>query len=45
MAKSNNEFFTKVKKIGTEIKDRLLAYYLPQYFQKLLITNKPIFVC
>lgn len=42
MAKSNNDFF-KVKKDWSEIKDRLLAYYLPQYFQKLLITNKPIF--
>ena len=42
MAKNNNDFF-KIKKDWSEIKDRLLAYYLPQYFQKLLMTNKPIF--
>lgn len=42
MAKGNNDFF-KVKKDWSEIKDRLLAYYLPQYFQKVLMTNKPIF--
>ncbi|WP_418971927.1 three-Cys-motif partner protein TcmP [Allofournierella sp.] len=42
MSKGNNDFF-KVKKDWSEIKDRLLAYYLPQYFQKVLMTNKPIF--
>ena len=42
MARDNKDFF-KVKKDWSEIKDRLLAYYLPQYFQKVLMTNKRIF--
>lgn len=42
MAKDNSTFF-KSKNSWSEIKDRLLAFYLPQYFQKVLTTNKPIF--
>lgn len=42
MSKDNSSFF-KNKNSWSEIKDRLLAYYLPQYFQKVLMTNKPIF--
>mgnify|MGYP000885547576 CR=1 FL=1 len=42
MSKDNSTFF-KSKNSWSEIKDRLLAYYLPQYFQKVLMTNKPIF--
>ncbi|MGE5605682.1 MAG: three-Cys-motif partner protein TcmP [Bacteroidota bacterium] len=42
MSKDNNAFF-KTKNSWSEIKDRLLACYLPQYFQKVLMTNKPIF--
>ena len=42
MAKDNSTFFSK-KNSWSEIKDRLLGGYLPQYFQKVLMTNKPIF--
>jgi three-Cys-motif partner protein len=42
MSKNNSAFF-KSKNSWSEIKDRLLACYLPQYFQKVLMTNKPIF--
>jgi three-Cys-motif partner protein len=42
MSKDNSTFF-KSKNSWSEIKDRLLAFYLPQYFQKVLMTNKPIF--
>lgn len=42
MSKDNSTFFIS-KNSWSEIKDRLLAYYLPQYFQKVLMTNKPIF--
>lgn len=42
MSKSNKDFF-KNKNNWSEIKDRLLGCYLPQYFQKLLMTHKAIF--
>lgn len=42
MAKDNSAFFEK-KNTWSEIKDKLLSCYLPQYFQKVLITHKPIF--
>lgn len=42
MAKDNSTFFIK-KNTWSEIKDRLLGCYLPQYFQKLLLTYKPVF--
>lgn len=42
MTKDNNAFFEK-KNTWSEIKDRLLGCYLPQYFQKVLMTHKPIF--
>lgn len=42
MPKDNSTFFIQ-KNSWSEIKDRLLAGYLPQYFQKVLRTNKPIF--
>lgn len=42
MSKDNSSFFTS-KNSWSEIKDKLLAYYLPQYFQKVLMTNKSIF--
>lgn len=42
MAKDNSTFFKK-KNTWSEIKDRLLGCYLPQYFQKVLLTYKPIF--
>lgn len=42
MSKSNKDFF-KNKNNWSEIKDRLLGCYLPQYFQKLLMTRKAIF--
>ena len=42
MSKSNREFFNQ-KKEWSVIKDRLLGCYLPQYFQKLLMTGKPIY--
>lgn len=42
MAKNNNSFFAR-KNTWSKIKDDLLACYLPQYFQKVLMTGKPIF--
>lgn len=42
MPKDNSAFFEK-KTTWSETKDRLLGCYLPQYFQKLLMTHKPIF--
>ena len=42
MAKNNNDFFDK-KKIWSEVKDSLLACYLRPYFQKILMTRKPVF--
>jgi len=42
MPKDNKDFF-KVKNSWSIIKDRLLDGYLPQYFQKLLITHHPIY--
>ncbi|KJR99989.1 MAG: hypothetical protein VR68_07450 [Peptococcaceae bacterium BRH_c4a] len=42
MSKNNSSFF-KSKNSWSEIKDKLLSYYLPQYFQKVLMTNKSIF--
>jgi len=41
MAKANRDFF-KQKKHWSEVKDELLGCYLPQYFQKVLCTGKPI---
>lgn len=42
MAKNQRDFFKK-KNEWSEIKDTLLRCYLPQYFQKLLVSGKPIF--
>ena len=42
MPKNNANFF-KTKNSWSEIKDRLLGCYLPQYFQKLLMSRNPIF--
>ena len=42
MAKDKSTFF-RSKNSWSEIKDRLLQSYLPQYFQKLLVSGKPIF--
>lgn len=42
MPKDNSAFFEK-KTTWSETKDRLLGCYLPQYFQKVLMTHKPIF--
>lgn len=42
MSKNNDSFFVK-KNAWSKIKDDLLACYLPQYFQKLLVTGRPIF--
>ena len=42
MPKNNKNFF-KTKNSWSKIKDQLLGCYLPQYFQKLLITRRPIF--
>lgn len=42
MAKDQREFF-KEKKEWSKIKDTLLGGYLPQYFQKVLFTQKPIY--
>ncbi|MDR2090658.1 MAG: three-Cys-motif partner protein TcmP [Clostridiales bacterium] len=42
MSKNNVNFF-KEKNSWSEIKDRLLGCYLPQYFQKLLMSRSPIF--
>lgn len=41
MAKDNKDFF-KSKNSWSEIKDRLLGWYLRPYFQKLLTSHKPI---
>ena len=41
MSKNQRDFFKK-KNEWSEIKDKLLDCYLPQYFQKLLTTRKPI---
>ena len=42
MAKDQKDFF-KQKNEWSEIKDRLLGGYLPQYFQKLLTSRSPIY--
>ena len=42
MAKDQSGFF-KQKKEWSVIKDRLLGGYLPQYFQKVLFTHRPIY--
>ena len=42
MSKNQRDFFKK-KNEWSEIKDKLLEGYLPQYFQKLLTSGKPIF--
>lgn len=42
MAKDNSRFFEK-KQAWSCVKDRLLLSYLPQYFQKVLKTRRPIF--
>jgi len=42
MPKDQRDYF-KVKNCWSEIKDRLLAGYLPQYFQKLLASRRPIY--
>ena len=41
MSKDNKSFF-KEKNSWSEIKDRLLGSYLPAYFQKVLMTHRPI---
>lgn len=41
MAKDNSTFF-KSKNSWSVIKDNLLSGYLPQYFQKVLMTHRPI---
>ena len=42
MPKNNKDFF-KQKKDWSKIKDSLLGCYLPQYFQKVLHTGRPIY--
>ncbi|MBD5525970.1 MAG: three-Cys-motif partner protein TcmP [Lachnospiraceae bacterium] len=42
MAKDNTKFFEE-KNSWSLIKDKLLGYYLVPYFQKVLMTGKPIF--
>lgn len=42
MAKDNSTFF-KSKNSWSIIKDNLLSGYLPQYFQKVLMTHRPIY--
>ncbi len=42
MSKDNRDFF-KEKKDWSEIKDTLLGAYLKPYFQKVLMTKRPIF--
>ncbi|MGI6633825.1 MAG: three-Cys-motif partner protein TcmP [Christensenellales bacterium] len=42
MAKDNKDFF-KTKNSWSEIKDQLLGCYLMPYFQKVLMTGKPLF--
>ncbi|MCJ7694429.1 MAG: three-Cys-motif partner protein TcmP, partial [Anaerolineaceae bacterium] len=41
MSKSNKEFF-KEKKIWSEIKDRLLGWYLTPYLSKILWTKRSV---
>jgi three-Cys-motif partner protein len=41
MTKNNQHFFKK-KNPWSEIKDRLLQCYLPQYFQKILTKHNPV---
>lgn len=42
MSKNNSDFF-KAKNEWSVIKDRLLGCYLTPYFQKVLLTGKPIY--
>lgn len=42
MAKDNKAFF-KSKNSWSEIKDRLLGWYLTPYFQKVLMSRRPIY--
>ena len=42
MAKDNSKFFDK-KQEWSKIKDELLLSYLPAYFQKVLLTRRPVF--
>jgi len=42
MSKNNKDFF-RTKNHWSEIKDQLLGCYLTPYFQKVLITGKPLF--
>ena len=42
MAKDNKDFF-KAKNNWSEIKDQLLGWYLMPYFQKVLMTRRPIY--
>lgn len=42
MSKDNSDFFKK-KNSWSTIKDELLKCYLAPYFQKVLMTKKPIF--
>jgi three-Cys-motif partner protein len=42
MTKDNRDFF-KSKNSWSEIKDRLLGWYLTPYFQKVLMSRKPIY--
>ncbi|HML55979.1 MAG TPA: three-Cys-motif partner protein TcmP [Solidesulfovibrio magneticus] len=42
MAKDNKNFF-KSKNSWSEIKDRLLGWYLRPYFQKVLMSRRPIY--
>lgn len=42
MAKDNKDFF-KSKNSWSEIKDRLLGWYLTPYFQKVLTSRRPIY--
>lgn len=42
MSKNNKDFFKK-KLAWSKVKDELLFSYLPQYFQKVLMTGRPIF--
>jgi three-Cys-motif partner protein len=41
MTKNNHAFFHK-KNPWSEVKDRLLQCYLPAYFQKILLTPRPV---
>lgn len=42
MAKDNRDYY-KVKNSWSEIKDTRLGYYLEPYFQKILMTRRPIY--